>query len=78
MDEKLTKNLIQLQEFFEYEIIDYLDVEYLEDKIKNKDFELALERASGMKREILNLYIAIDSVYDYLNEHIKEQENNKQ
>lgn len=76
MDEKLTKNLIQLQEFFEYETVDYLDVEYLEDKIKSKDFKLALERASGMKREILNLYVAIDSVYDYLDE-INKKENNK-
>lgn len=77
MDEKLTKKLIQLQEFFEYETLDYLDIEYLEEKIKNKDFKSALERASGIKREALNLYIAIDSVYDYIDKHLKEQENNK-
>lgn len=77
MDEKLTKNLIQLQEFFEYETLDYLDIEYLEAKIKNKDFVSALKDAALIKREALNLYIAIDSVYDYLNEHVKEQENNK-
>lgn len=76
MDEKLIKNLVKIQEFIEYETIDYHDIEYLEDKIKNKDFKLALERASGMKREILNLYVAIDSVYDYLDE-INKKENNK-
>lgn len=77
MDEKLTKNLIQLHEFFEYETLDDLDIEYLEDKIKNKDFASALKDAALIRREALNLYIAIDSVYDYINKHIKEQKNNK-